>query len=396
MKKNLFKSAYFVVAVAALVFASCSDSSGDGDKVIWSGDSSMQGILSSAITLDAGIEYVVTGPFVIADGGKLTIPAGMTIKASAGFDSYILVARGGQIFANGTPTAPITFTCSDPTERWGGLVINGYAPISGDSDSGNEGETEINSAFEYGGTNAGDDSGSLTYVKLLNTGASSGGSNVEHNGLTLNGVGSGTTIENIFVLNSLDDAIEFFGGSVDVKNLLAVNSDDDMFDFTQGYTGTLTNCYGVWESDYQSSEGDPRGVEADGNFDGLATDTDKNQSDFSIVNMTIENNCTTTFIEDGATVNFYMHDAIKLRRGAKATMSNVLVKGAGYVNDLIDLTDGKGEAAAGSVINVTNSMTNQPLDNEVKKEDGISYNVTVAAGNTGCDASLFGWTGYTL
>ena len=28
---------------------------------------------------------------------------------------------------------------------------------------------------------------------------------------------------------------------------MAVNCDDDMFDFTQGYCGTLSDCYGRWE-----------------------------------------------------------------------------------------------------------------------------------------------------
>ena len=40
-----------------------------------------------------------------------------------------------------------------------------------------------------------------------------------------------------------------------------------MFDFTQGYSGTLKNCYGVWENGYTSTEADPRGIEADGNLD---------------------------------------------------------------------------------------------------------------------------------
>ncbi len=58
------------------------------------------------------------------------------------------------------------------------------------------------------------------------------------------------------MLESADDAIEFFGGTVNVTNLLAVNPDDDMFDFTQGYKGTLSNCYGIWEDGYTSTEED--------------------------------------------------------------------------------------------------------------------------------------------
>ena len=87
--------------------------------------------------------------------------------------------------------------------------------------------------------------------------------------MTLNAVGNGTTINNVYIVEGADDAIEFFGGSVNVSNLLAVNCDDDMFDFTQGYCGTLSNCYGIWDDGFTSTEEDPRGIEADGNLDSV-------------------------------------------------------------------------------------------------------------------------------
>src|SRR5690606_18790757 len=126
------------------------------------------------------------------------------------------------------------------------------------------GSTEVNTAYVYGGSNVSDNSGELSYLILGNTGARSS-ADVEHNGLTLNGVGNGTTITDLYIYDCADDAIEFFGGSVNVNNLLAVNPDDDMFDFTQGYNGSLKNAYGIWEVGYTSSESDPRGIEADGN-----------------------------------------------------------------------------------------------------------------------------------
>ncbi|MBM6677017.1 hypothetical protein H6A07_09780, partial [Olsenella uli] len=87
----------------------------------------------------------------------------------------------------------------------------------------------------YGGDQNNDNSGVLTYVSILYSGARSS-ADIEHNGLTLNGVGAGTTIENIYIAEGADDGIEFFGGSVNVSNLLVVNCDDDCFDFTQGYS----------------------------------------------------------------------------------------------------------------------------------------------------------------
>ena len=203
----------------------------------------MSGSIKGTKTLDATIEYLITGPVIIEEGGVLNIPAGTVIKAQKGFNSYVLVLQGGKINARGTASAPITFTADISNAQqgyWGGLIINGKAPLAG----GEKGSTEINTSFLYGGDIANDNSGELTYVKLEYTGARSS-ADVEHNGLTLNGVGSGTKIENIFIPNSSDDGIEFFGGTVNVKNLLVVNSDDDMFDFTQGYTGTLENAYGI-------------------------------------------------------------------------------------------------------------------------------------------------------
>ena len=237
--------------------------------------------------------------------------------------------------------------------------------------------------FRSGGNVDNDNSGSLTYVQICYAGARST-ADIEHNGLTLNGVGNGTKIENIYVLESADDAIEFFGGTVNVTNLLAVNPDDDMFDFTQGYSGTLKNCYGVWESGYNSTEADPRGIEADGNLDGLYPDHLR-QSDFVVENMTIVNNAANTMDNVDR-----MQDVIKIRRGAKATIKNALVKGTGGTIDLIDMSDSKGAGNAASSISITNSLQFKT------KLNGVLNTFEEAAGNTGADTSLFSWTGYDL
>ena len=191
---------------------------------------------------------------------------------------------------------------------------------------------------------------------------------IEHNGLTLNGVGNGTKIQNVYVLESADDAIEFFGGTVNVTNLLAVNPDDDMFDFTQGYKGTLSNCYGIWENGYTSTEEDPRGVEADGNLDGNGVDH-VGQSDFIIDGMTIVNNTVggnTTTGQKNA-----MDDVIKVRRGATATIKNTLVASTSAdalkAKDLVDATDSKGGGTV--TINITVSSFSYDHDKVVDYVD---------------------------
>ena len=379
MKKILF----YLLLSSTLVFgaASCEDPIIPDKEE----DKNLSGSITEVRTLDATVEYLLVGPLLVEDGGVLNIPAGTTIKAKKGFSSYILVLQGGKINVNGTAEKPVTMTADIPNAEqghWGGLVINGKAPLA---DPKEKGSTEINSAYLYGGNDPKDNSGSITYLKLEYSGARSS-ANVEHNGLTLNGVGNGTKIENIYIPNGADDGIEFFGGSVNVKNLLVVNSDDDMFDFTQGYNGTLENCYGIWETGYVSSESDPRGVEADGNLDGLSPEH-PNQSNFKIKNMTID-----LRLAASTTEGCYMHDVIKVRRGAKATIENALVKGQGQAKDLVDLTDGKGAAQESTTISITNSLTTKISGKEVNG----TGNVTVKAGNSGCPANIFSWTGYTL
>ena len=381
MKKVLFGFLMFALMMTPLVLTSCDDSTKE-DDVPEEEDKELIGTIAEVRSLDATVEYLLTGPVIVADGGTLNIPAGTVIKAEQGFDKYILVLRGGKININGTATAPVTITANKENAvqgHWGGLIINGKAPLSG----GTEGTTEINADHKYGGTNVSDNSGSITYLKLEYTGARSD-ADVEHNGLTLNGVGNGTKIENLFIPYGADDAVEFFGGSVSVKNLLAVDPDDDMFDFTQGYNGTLENAYGIWQTGYVSSESDPRGIEADGNLDGNNPDQ-TGQSDFTVKNMTIDLRLAPSTAEGN-----YMHDVIKVRRGAKATIENALVIGRGQAKDLIDVNDGKGAGDATTTISITNKLST-PLS-------GVKLNgtatVTEEEANTGCATGIFSWTGY--
>ena len=389
MKKVFLTAMAFAAMVSSVSFTSCSNEEdvpgpGTGGEKI-----ELNGTVEGIMTLDANNEYILNGTLTVTDGATLEIPAGTKIKAAKGFGNYIIVAQGGKINAKGTADKPIIFTADNEenatTGYWGGLIINGKAPISGSkTDKSDTALTEINNDYKYGGSAADDNSGSLTYVKICYAGARST-ADIEHNGLTLNGVGNGTKIENIYVLESADDAIEFFGGTVNVTNLLAVNPDDDMFDFTQGYCGTLKNCYGVWESDYTSTEADPRGIEADGNMDGLYPDHLR-QSDFKVENMTIVNNAANT-----ADNVDRMQDVIKIRRGAKATITNALVKGTGGAIDLVDMKDSKGAGNIESSINITSTLSLTGL-----KQNGELNTFVESADNTGADASLFGWTGYNL
>ncbi|MEZ5010171.1 MAG: hypothetical protein R2744_00290 [Bacteroidales bacterium] len=116
---------------------------------------------------------------------------------------------------------------------WGGIIINGNAPTN----KGVDVESEI-AGYPYGGNDAADNSGVLTYVRVEFGGAKID-PETEHNGFTFNGVGNGTTVDYIEAWNGTDDGIEMFGGTVNLKHVVSWNNTDDGFDWTYGWTGNV-------------------------------------------------------------------------------------------------------------------------------------------------------------
>ena len=226
-------------------------------------ESTLEGTISENKTLDASKIWLLKGRVAVENGVTLTIPAGTIIKAASGTGadaSTLIIARGATLVADGTAEAPIVMTSvSDNIEvggtypssgpalnvdtrgLWGGLLVLGNAPCSLSNDVTElqiEGIPTSDTNGLYGGSDSEDSSGSLQYISIRHGGAEIGEGN-EINGLTLGGVGSGTTINHIEVLGNVDDGIEFFGGTVNATNLLVWGQGDDAIDIDQAYAGTI-------------------------------------------------------------------------------------------------------------------------------------------------------------
>ena len=206
----------------------------------------LTGDINGNVTLDKANKYEISG--LVTVSGRLTIPAGTVLYGNTTGDDYMVVIKGGEIIADGTDAEPIYFTseialnnpAAGDVGQWGGLTILGDAPTNHTAPFYEVDET--NADFAFGGTNATDNSGSLTNVHILNSGVTMS-TDQEVNVLSLAGVGSGTTVNNIYVGNSSDDGIEIWGGTVDVTNATMVNCQDDSFDLDYGYVGNATNIY---------------------------------------------------------------------------------------------------------------------------------------------------------
>ncbi len=277
--KNLKNIPAFLLLAGALAFSSCdNDKDKCEDVTCANGQVCVDGTcvgsttnkvintnITSDVTWTADEVYELGGRITVESGATLTIEPGTIIKGQAGTGANataLLIARGGKIMANGTATKPIIFTTVadeitiedvesgdfaspnlDATTNglWGGVIILGNAPISASSATIQiEGIPTTDQNGLYGGTNALDNSGSFTYVSIRHGGANIGNGN-EINGLTLGGVGSGTTIDYIEIIGNQDDGVEFFGGTVNAKNILVLNAGDDAIDTDQAWAGTLDN-----------------------------------------------------------------------------------------------------------------------------------------------------------
>ena len=263
MKKTLF------IALAVVSLTSCEKWFG-GTTEPTLGNIVVSGHLTEDTHWVSDSTYEMVGKVVVDSGVTLTIDSCTTILAREGQGSSasaLIVARGGKIMAEGTESCPIIFTSVlseevtlDETDMglWGGIVILGNAPISADASPANIEGVPVNEDYGlYGGDDQTDNSGVFTYVSIRHAGALIGDGN-ELNGLTLGGVGRGTTISNIEVVANLDDGIEFFGGCVNASNLIVWAQGDDAFDVDQGWFGVVNNYVNV-----EGTESD-HGLELDG------------------------------------------------------------------------------------------------------------------------------------
>ncbi len=224
--------------------------------------------------------YVLDGLVFLEEGGTLHIEPGTIVKftprADVGNPSALVITRGAQIFAEGTPTEPIIFTAeidnvADPSDLgptdnalWGGLVIlgKGVTQKNGNATVNIEGIDTSEPRGSYGGTDNADNSGVLKYVSIRHGGRLIV-SGSELNGLSLGAVGSGTTLEYIEVYANSDDGIEFFGGAPNLKHAVVAFSEDDSFDWDEVYTGKGQFWFSIQRADIADSGGELDGTTPD-------------------------------------------------------------------------------------------------------------------------------------
>jgi len=212
--------------------------------------------------------YRLNGFVRVQDGGILNIEKGTVIIGDTESKGTLIIQKGGKIFAQGTATEPIVMTSEKaPGLRqpgdWGGLVMCGKAP---NNVPGGEAELEGGYGAFHGGNDPADNSGVVRFVQINFAGIPIN-PNEEVNSLTMGSVGNGTVIENVFCGYGLDDAFEWFGGTVNCKYLIAYRGLDDDFDVDLGYSGYVQYGLGIRNASSADQSGS-NGFEVDNDGSG--------------------------------------------------------------------------------------------------------------------------------
>lgn len=273
--------------------------------------------IATSTTWTSDNVYNLQNQIFVMPGASLTIEAGTVIASDAGLGGSLAVTRGAKIYVNGTQDNPVIMTSSADVEtwdalpshptgknpktgvwreavnEWGNLTIMGNGLISAshfggepltvtvDDDGVSGGSTTdrtntkvpdgmnqkqmegLTAAFPgdptvlYGGNDDNDDSGSINFLSIRYGGKVIGLGN-ELNGLSLGGIGRGTDISHVEIMNNVDDGIEIWGGTVSLKYVNIWNIGDDSFDIDQGWRGKAQ--FGLIVQGYSANASQGSGV----------------------------------------------------------------------------------------------------------------------------------------
>lgn len=335
MKKYLFG----FCTLAMLAFGACK-SNDNGTTMPTPTDSTvvLSGDITSDMTIVKGKKYLLKGFVYVKSGVTLTIDKGSIIMGDKASKGTLIITRGGKVNAVGTPSEPIVFTSAIAAGGrregdWGGVILLGKAPVNS---AGGEATIEggltptpggIGSEKDYigyGGADPNDNSGILKYVRIEFAGIAYSPDN-EINGLTMGGVGAGTTISYVQVYRSGDDSYEWFGGTVNCDHLVSTYAWDDNWDTDNGFSGHVQFCVSHSAKTIADQSGS-NGFESDNDANG-STNMPQTRAMFS--NMTIVGPIATKNPASSPTngINANFQNAAQIRRNSAESICNSLLIG---------------------------------------------------------------------
>ncbi len=250
----------------------------------------VQGDISSNTTWTADKTYLLKGYVYVKNNAVLTIQPGTIIRCDVLTATCLVIAKGAKINAVGTSSSPIVFTSSEATGvrtygDWGGILIlgKGKVNVSGGVATAGAGINNANGDGLYGGSDDGDSSGVIKYMRIEFAGIQYQ-PDKEISALTLGAVGSKTEIDFVQISYSGNDGLSLSGGVGRIKHLVISRGYDTDINVDLGYRGFMQ--FGVLLRDSaKSSASGTSGIEIqnDGLASGATPNTDPTISNFTFV-----------------------------------------------------------------------------------------------------------------
>lgn len=316
LKSTLFAAVTLAGAACTGPDGTSPDGNGGVEGVACDGDvCTLTGTITDDLTLTSDKAWLLRGGVFIGDDTNetvLEVEPGTTVYGESSTNGMLVIRRGSKLMAEGTAEAPIVFTSSKEDGArargdWGGLILNGRAPVNGCDEGACEAFGEGGTGF-YGADDEEDSSGVLKYVRVEFAGTLVSPDN-ELNGVAFQGVGRGTEVDHLQIHMGADDGVEFFGGTVNVKHVLVTGVADDSIDWTDGWQG---RAQFIVAQQYEDA-GD-NGIEADNNAENNAAAP---RSSPMISNVTLIGSPSSDLSDVG----------VLLREGTGAYLANFVVAG---------------------------------------------------------------------
>lgn len=296
----IFKSVY-IYLFSLLLIINLNAQTGNCDGIVI--DERLPNVISSDMKLSSSKVYGIDRRVIVTNGATLTIEKGTTL-AGCSLYSFLVISSDSKIMAKGSKNQPIVFTSqldlhgfsksdSSPGE-WGGLVLAGRAYTHY-----KDNKYEADESIKFGSQtheHDHDSSGVLEYVVIKHTGFEVK-KDKELNGLSLAGIGDGTTIKNIAIIGGGDDGLEIWGGCVNIDGLYIYNASDDSLDVDLGYRGEVKNVL-IIQKDIASKNNHDSSAMEFGNDENLIITDERDATLPRIKNLT-------AYIEGGAIYNKY-------------------------------------------------------------------------------------------
>lgn len=261
---------------------------------------------------DVANGYLLSGTVRVLPPAVLTIQPGVVIFGEQATTGTLIIEQGARINAVGTRQQPIIMTSDalpgqQDRGQWGGLVLNGRAPVNCAAVPGGTCQGEGGSGI-FGGNDPNDNSGTLRYMRIEFAGKEFSPDN-ELNELTQNGIGRGTTIDHVQCHRGFDDGFEWFGGTVNERYIIATDSGDDHLDFQVGYIGKVQYAIGRHLGDVTTADREIEGDNYEFGFDNVP----RSNPTFSNITMI------------GTRGQAAGGQGIELRRGGTMTLINSII-----------------------------------------------------------------------